>query len=137
MTLRESYIQGLLAALQALPDFPAEVDRSVMKAFGRNEGPVVVVHRGGEILEGKLGEVHRTCEILVSVVTRSDVPDQLADEIMELAHPAIMAYRGAGVIEMSELGTNAPEFSQVDKQACLMTTRYGVKYSTSRRSLSA
>ena len=137
MTLRESYIQGIIAALRALPDFPASVERAVTTAFARNEGPVLVVHRGAEGLEGKLGEVHRTCEVLVSVVTRSSVPDQLADEIMELAHPVVMAFRGTGMIEIAEEGTNAPTFAQADAQACLLTTRYGIKYATSRRSLSA
>ena len=65
------------------------------------------------------------------------MPDQLADEIMELAHPVIMAYRAAAMVEMGELGTNAPTFAQGDAQACLLTTRYGIKYTTGRRSLSA
>lgn len=136
MTLRESYIQGLMAALQAVPSFPALVERSVVVAFSRAESPVLVVHRGAEDLENTMGDdTYRTCEILVSVVARSDAPDQVADEVMEVAHPVIMAYMGARMLQMQELGTNAPVFAQADSKACLMTTRYGIQYVTDRLSL--
>lgn len=138
MTLRESYIQGLIDLLAALPAFPASVHRSMSVAFRRDESPVLVVHRGAEDLENSLDDdTDRHCEILVSVVSRGDVPDRDADGIMEIAHPAIMQFAAPGVVQMEELGTNAPVFSSTDAQACLMTTRYKVHYCTSRLSLSA
>ncbi len=139
MTRRETYIQGLIAALAAAPGLSAKVERSVVVAFNRSESPVLVVHRGSEALENSLGDddTYRTCEILISVVARSDVPDQVADEVMEVAHPVIMAYMAAGVIQMQEMGTDAPVFAQADSKACLMTTRYVIQYLTNRLSLSA
>lgn len=138
MTLREIYIQGLIAALEAIPGFPAKVERSLSIAFSREESPVLVIHRGAEEIENSLGgDTDRHCEILVSIIARSDVPDQLADEVMELAHPAIMAYQAAGLLQMQEMGTNAPVFAAADRHACMMTTRYRIQYCTDRLSLSA
>jgi len=138
MTLRESYIQGMIAALAAVTGFPAKVERSISIAFSREESPVLVVHRGAEDLENTLGDdTYRTCEILVSVISRSDVPDQVADDVMAVAHPVIMAYQAANLIQMQEMGTNAPVFSNADSQACMMTTRYSIQYCTDRLSLSA
>jgi hypothetical protein len=135
-TRRETFIQAIIAALEGAPGFPAAVERSVTRAFTRQESPVLVVHRGGEDVNDALNtSVYRSCEVLVSVITRSDVPDQVADEIMEAAHPVIMAYRADGIMKILEAGTNAPVFSQADAQACLLTTRYTIQYTTSRRSL--
>lgn len=138
MTLRETYIQGLIAALTGTVGLGAEVGRSIVVAFARPRGSVLVVHRGGEELENTLGDdTERHCEILVSVITRSDVPDQVADQVMEIAHPVIMGYQAAGMIQMQEMGTNAPVFANTDGQACMLTSRYRIQYSTDRLSLSA
>jgi hypothetical protein len=138
MTLRESYIQGLIAMLQAIPAFPAGVHRSMSVAFRRDESPVLIVHRGAEDVENTLGDdTDRECEILASVISRADAPDQEADEVMEVAHPAIMQFRAPGIVLIEEVGTNAPVFAGADGNACMMTTRYKVHYCTDRLSLSA
>jgi hypothetical protein len=138
MTLRESYIQGLIALLAAIPAFPAGVTRSMSVAFSREESPVLIVHRGAEDIENSLGDdTDRRCEILVSVVSRGEAPDQEADEVMEVAHPAIMQFRAAGIVLIEEIGTNAPVFAGADGNACMVTTRYKVHYCTDRLSLSA
>jgi hypothetical protein len=137
-TLRESYIEGLIAALAVIPGFPAGVHRSMSVAFRRDESPVLVVRRGGEDLENTMdGDTDRQCEILVSVISRSDVPDREADEVMEVAHPAIMQFLAPGIQLVQEVGTNEPVFSNTDGQACLMTTRYRIHYCTDQLSLSA
>lgn len=136
MTFREECIQGVMAALNAVPDFPAQVERSIAIAFNREESPVLVVHRGAEELKPYTGTtVYRTCDILVSVISRSDVPDQIADVVMEAAQPVIMAYHADGMVQISESGTTAPVFANADGQACMITTRYRISYCTTRTSL--
>lgn len=138
MTLREIFIQELMALLSAAPSFPAQVERSIAVAFSRDESPVLVIHRGAEGVEADLsGEAIRECEILVSIITRSDVPDQQADSVMEAAHPLLMAYQSDSLLQIWEEGTNAPMFANADAQACMLTTRYRVQYRTDRLSLSA
>lgn len=137
MTLRESYIQGLIDLLTAIPDLPAAVHRSMTIAFSREESPALIVHRGTETLENSLGsDTDRQCEILVSVVSRGDTPDRDADEVMEVAHPAIMQFTAPGIVLVEETGTNAPVFANADGQACLVTARYTIHYCTDRLSLS-
>ena len=137
MTLRESYIQGLIDMLAAVPGFPAQVHRSMSVAFSRDESPALIVHRGAETLENSLGDdTDRQCEILVSVVSRSDTPDREADQVMELAHPAIMQFTALGIVLVEETGTNTPVFANTDGQACLLTARYTIHYCTDRLSLS-
>jgi hypothetical protein len=137
MTARESYIQGLIALLELIPWIPAGVHRSMSVAFSRQESPALIVHRGAEDIENSLGDdTDRHCEILVSVVSRAEAPDQEADEVMELAHPAIMQFRAPGIVLIEEVGTNAPVFANADGQACMLTTRYKVHYCTDRLSLS-
>lgn len=138
MTLRESYIQGLIDLLAAIPSFPAGVHRSMSVAFSREDSPALIVHRGAEDIENSLGDdTERHCEILVSVVSRGDAPDQEADEVMEIAHPAIMQFSAPGLYLVEEAGTNAPVFAGADGNACMVTTRYKFHYCTSRLSLGA
>jgi len=138
MTLRELFIDELMALLSAAPAFPAMVERSINIAFTREESPVLVIHRGSEDIEADLcGETIRECEILASVITRSDVPDQQADSVMEIAHPLIMAYTSDHLLQIWEVGTNAPLFAGADGMACMLTTRYKVQYRTETASLTA
>jgi hypothetical protein len=138
MTLRESYIQGLIALLSGTVGFPAKVDRSISIAFTREESPVLVIHRGAEDVENDLGDdTERQCEILVSVISRSNAPDSEADDVMDVAHPLVMGYAGTGILQVEEVGTNAPLYSNTNGMACMITARYRIQYSTSRLSLSA
>ena len=136
MTLRELFMQELAALLSAAPSFPATVERSINIAFTREESPVLVIHRGGEDIEADMcGETIRECEILASVITRNDVPDQQADSVMEIAHPLIMGYTSNHLLQVWELGTNAPLFAGADGLACMLTTRYKLQYRTETASL--
>lgn len=138
MTLRESYIQGLIDMLVAIPGFPAGVHRSMVTAFSREESPALVVHRGAEDVENSLGsDTDRQCEVLVSVISRGEAPDRDADEVMEVAHPAVMQFTAPGIVLIEETGTNAPAFANADGHACLVTARYKIHYCTDRLSLSA
>lgn len=137
MTLRETYIQGLISLLEVIPWFGANVTRSMSVAFSREESPMVIVHRGAEDVENSLGDdTDRHCEIRVSVLSRADAPDQEADEVLERAHPVIMQFQAPGVILVVEVGTDEPRFAGADGSACVVTTRYRIHYSSSRLSLS-
>jgi hypothetical protein len=138
MTLRETYIQALIALFKATPGFPAMVERSLVVAFAYEEGSVVVVHRGKEDPDNSMtGVTDRTCEILISVITRSAVPDQVADEVMEVVHPLVMHFTAANLMRVLEGQTDEPKFSGTDTSACLMATHYTLLYRTIPDSLSA
>ena len=137
MTLRETFIQGLIAVLTAAPSLGAAVERSIIRAFGREEGMVIVVHRGGEAEpdNSRLGVIDRVCEILISVVARGDAPDQLADVVLEIAHPLVMTYTDTHIIDVWEGQTDAPKFADADGTAGLITVHYFIRYRTTPNSL--
>lgn len=139
MTLREVFIENLIAILNAAPGLQSKVERSIVTAFDREEGSVLVVHRGAEAAPdaSKCGVVDRTCEILVSVVARADAPDKAADELLEIAHPLVMAFTGQEIIDVWEGQTDAPKFSDADSAAGLITVHYLVKYRTRPNTLTS
>src|ERR1700741_5062109 len=126
MTLRETFIQGLLAALRAAPDLGATVERSIVKASTCEDGAVIAVHRGGELEpdNSKLGVIDRVCEILVSVVARNDAPDQAADAVLNVAHPLVMNYTHAKIMDVWEGPTDAPKFNDIGGTAGMTTVHY-------------
>lgn len=139
MTSRETIIQNLLALFRDMPDFPAKVERSLIRAYTREESPVLVIHRGTETADyGMYGVVDRTCEIMVSILIRGQNPEQEADEIMEIVHPAMMAYTvdpTVEILDVSEGMTEAPVFAREDRSAVMLTTRYQIKYRTQPNTL--
>lgn len=136
-TLRETYLDALVAMVKAIPNFPAIVDRSVIAAFAIEDSDVVVIHRGKEDTDhGMAGVVDRSCEILVSVITRNSVPERQADALMEQLHPLIIRFAAAGVIDVSDGSTDAPKFADADGKICMITTHYVLQYRTASDSLS-
>jgi hypothetical protein len=139
--LREIYISTLLDSFRGSVELTAlaSVDRSVINAMGLTDRAVIVAHRGGERkVEQMTGYVDRFCELLVTIVTRDPEPDVLADQVLELAHPIVMALEGTNLIEISEAddGTDPPVFAAQDGTLCLCTTHYVIHYRSGRDDLS-
>ncbi len=138
--LRETYIATLLddfrvnVALTAL----ASVERSVINAMGLTDRAVIVAHRGGERkAEAMTGYVDRFCDLLLTIVTRDPEPDVLADQVLEVAHPIVMALTGPNLIDVSEAddGTDPPVYAAQDGSLCLCTTHYVIHYRSGRDDL--
>jgi hypothetical protein len=135
-TKREQYLDTLVALIKAVPDFPALVDRSIISAFAVEDSDVVVIHRGKEEpSHGMLGMADRTCEVLVSVITRSAVPERQADALLEMLHPLLIGFAAEGVIDVTEGVTDAPKFADADGKICMITTHYFMLYRTLAASL--
>jgi hypothetical protein len=135
-TKREFYLDALVALVKALSNFPAVVDRSIISAFTIEDSDVVVFHRGKEDPDhSMLGVADRTCEILVSVITRSTVPERQADALLEVVHPLVINFAAAGVIDVTDGTTDAPKFADADGKICMITTHYFLQYRTASNSL--
>jgi hypothetical protein len=127
-TRRQRYIDELIAALQAAA-VPAAIERSVESAFSREEGVVLVVHRGRERPTANIGgSAKRDCELRLSTVTRGDDPEGASDAVLAVAHPILMAFKSEGTFAVSELGTDEPKFA--DGKVCLITAHYVIQYKT-------
>ena len=138
MTAQESYTEGLIAALQAIPAFPAGIERSMSVAFRREESPMLIIHYGPDGEEDSLDDdVERYFELRFSVLSRNDMPDREALDVMEVAHPVIMLFRAPGIYLITHEGADAPVYASADGNACMVTRRYTIKYTANRLSLSA
>jgi len=132
-TRRQRYINELVAALQAA-GVPAEVSTTIDGAFSREEGAVLVLHRGREVPAASAsGSTVRECELRISTVTRGDDPEQAADDVMEVVHPILMAFKSTALMMVSEQGTDEPKYA--DGKVCLITTHYIMKYATGPKTL--
>lgn len=138
MTVRES----ILAALKTLLDGVggATAYRSREAPVKRGEGPVIVVRPEGETVElrgAAPGLAMRDLVVVVTLITRGAIPDQVADPILAAIHAAIMAdqtlgNRCARIIEVS----TGFDFEQADQTALASELRYMVRYLTPAASLS-
>lgn len=137
-TRRETYIQQLVDLFKNTAGFPAEVSRTLEDGFSREEGKILVVHRGGETLNSSVsGSGLRDCEIRLSTLTRGDSPEEGSDSVLEIAHPLIMAFKPAGLVQVKELRTDEPKFGGGDGKVCLITVHYVFRYNTAANTLSA
>jgi len=140
-TLRQVYIDTLLAQFQANADLTAlaTVDRSVLRAMGMNDRAVIVPHRGGgQMKEAMTGYTDRWVELLVTIVTRDLEPDRVADEVLEVAHPIVMALTGLNLIDVSQMeeSDDPPVFVSQNDTLCLCTSHYVIHYRSMRDDLS-
>lgn len=125
-TRRQRYINELILAFEAA-GVPASIERTVDGAFSRDEGVVLVVHRGRERPTASVsGSAKRDCELRLGVVTRGDDPEGSADAVLAVAHPILMAFKSEGLFTVSETGTDEPKFA--DGKVCLITAHYVIQY---------
>jgi hypothetical protein len=146
MTAREGILQYVLTLLSAVPG--ATVVRSREAPIDRPEGFFILLKpeeepvelRGGGGIGGGsygAGVVLRNLTILITVVTRGTIPDQLADPIIQAVHAAVMADRTLGgrcaiVMEHSTKW----DFEVADATALGAEMRYVIRYQTSATDLS-
>lgn len=136
-TRRETYISALIDLFQSTAGFPATVSRTLDDAFCRDEGKVLVVHRGGELPNSSVsGSALRDCEIRLSTVTRGDSPEEASDAVLEIAHPMVMTFKPAGLVQVKEIRTDEPKYGGGDGKVCLITVHYLFRYNTAANTLS-
>ncbi|UVA80465.1 hypothetical protein [Pandoraea commovens] len=114
-------------------------ERSVADAIDGELLPAVVVHRGGDLPEALVGCTHRQAEIMVSVLTNDVAPDALADTVLEVAHPIVMAccLSDSQLTDVEEGLTEPPIFDFGNGENAVITVHYFFKYRTAPESLVA
>lgn len=137
-TKREQIIVAIMAALAGTTGVDARIFRSREEALTREEAPALVVMPDGEDpAEEVSGFVEKKLTIVVGVYVRGDVPDQLADPVVESVHAKIMAATTLGglAIDISEGGTSW-EMQEADQTAGFVNMRFVVWYRHQRATLS-
>jgi len=137
-TLFAGYLRGITDAMEASATFPAVVERSPVRAATREEARRICVLPGAESVEGTpLGRATREREILLNVHTAGDDHLELAESVLEAAHPIVMLFRAEGIVSIREFGTDEPKYANGDLSRQVVSKRYRITYQTDEHSLSA
>lgn len=132
MTAREAILGRLGVLLTTIQG--ATFFRSREAAVARSEGTVISLRPEDEQVEKRasLGDITlRNLIVIVSVISRGNVPDQAADPVIQAAHSAIMADATLGglcaqIIEQSTKWN----FALADTNAAEAEIRYTIRYLT-------
>lgn len=135
-TLFQGYRDGIVAALRAVPVFPAEVETSTLRAFTRDDDAVLVLHPGKEVVaDGAWPRAERIRELLCSVHAAGDDREDVAEAVFEALQPIVMRYTAPGIVQIDEFGTDEPRFTSGDQARMLVTKRFRITYQTDADSL--
>jgi len=132
--------ENILAALQAKFDkLGSGVTswRSREAALARAEGPAIITHpeeESAELLAN--GMVRRDFGVVVTVIARGQIPDKVADGVVERMHNTLTADQTLGGLcaRIVEESTKW-DFENADMSACIVEVRYRFRYITPATSL--
>ncbi len=140
-TKREQILEAVKTIVDSVTsptNLGGKVFRSLRVAVARSETPVVVIEPITDTPNNET--IHRlTWRLLVriSLVVRGDVPDQVADPIIEAIHAAVMADVSLSGLSMDiEPGGVNFELLDSDSGGGVIPIDYVVVYQTARESMS-
>lgn len=136
-TKREQILQAVAATLADTAGVAGSVYRSRQEALERAEAPALIVAWDGEEpLEDVSGFTEKRLNVTVGVYVRGDVPDGLADPIVDSVHARLMGSPTLGglAMDIAEGGTTV-EFDEADQTACIVNMRFAVWYRHARANL--
>lgn len=137
MSQREQIITAVVAALNTAPAIGATVYRSRVTPIARNESPAIVVEPVVDQAEySPYPYLSWKLTIRISVITRSEVPDQSADTIVTKIHEKMSANLTFGglAIDTQIISINW-EIVESDMPTGIVTIDYSIMYRTSQTTL--
>lgn len=136
-TKRETILEQIKVRITAL--FVGQnliVTRAMRDGFDIDEQDVIVVHRGVDDPSAAIHTItDHTLEVLISVFTRSEVPERKADTYLEFIHPALCEGAGMDVFDVAPGRTDEPQYGGSDGRVALIKARFYVQYRTAENSL--
>lgn len=138
MSKRETILAALLSQLAGTTGVGSRIWRTRVEPIPREESPAIVIEpvRDTPEIGTHLATLTWTLTVLVTVVVRGAVPDQLADPIVESLHSKLMADTtiGGRAIDIMP-GPVDFVFTEADGSAGEMRCVYRVTYRTSLANL--
>lgn len=139
-TKREQILAALTSAIAGVTsptDLSARTFRSLKVGIDKSEAPIVVVEPISD--SANLETIYRVVwklMVRVSFIVRGDIPDQVADPLIEAAHAAIMADQSLGGLAMG-IEPSGVNFELVDSDGGggIIPVDYVVEYQTARESM--
>ena len=139
MTKRERILRAILTALTGTTGVSTRIYRSRVEPFTRGESPAIVVEPVNDVAvqNTALPTLDWSMTVRVAIIVRGNVPDQLADPIVESAHGKIMADLSLGgyAIDVQPQGASF-EMIEADQPAGVVSLDYLGRYRTSVTDLS-
>jgi hypothetical protein len=133
-TKRESILTAIAAALAGTVQVGTRIYRSRVEPLARQESPAIVVEPISDSAEQNtsLPTLDWSMAVRVAVIVRGNVPDQLADPIVQDAHGKIMAdlTLGGYAIDVQPQTVDF-EMLEADQPAGVISCTYLVRYRTS------
>jgi len=134
MTKREQILAAIRTALTGTTQVGARIYRSRVEPFARNESPAIVVEPVSDTAQQNtaLPTLDWSLTVRVAIIVRGNVPDQLADPIVQDAHAKIMADLTLGGYAIDvQPQTAVFELLEADQPAGVVSLEYLVRYRTS------
>jgi len=134
MTKREQILAALRTALTGTAQVGTRIYRSRVEPFTRGESPAIVIEPVNDTAQQNtaLPTLDWSLTVRVAIIVRGNVPDQLADPIVQSAHGKIMAdlTLGGYAIDVQPVGVTF-EMVEADQPAGVVSLEYLVRYRTS------
>lgn len=132
-TKRESILSAIKTALTDTVGVGTRIYRTRVDPVARAESPAIIVQpiRDIAVQNTSLPTLDWTMTVRITVIERSDVPDQAADDTVESLHSKIMSDLSLGgyAIDVQPVRTEF-EFIEADKPAGLISCEYEIRYRT-------
>jgi hypothetical protein len=138
MTLRESIIRAIIAALAGTDQVGSRIYRSRTQALQRGEAPALIVEPLNDNPNNDvLPKLDWTLQVQVAVFTRGTPADELADPIVESVHRKIISDPSLNaLINGVRPGPTSFMMVDADQDAGVTSLIYEVRYRTSFADLS-
>lgn len=137
-TRRESILTAIRTALTGTAGVSTRIYRSRVEPLARQESPAIVIEPVNDQAEQNtsLPKLDWSLTVRVAVIVRGNVPDQLADPIVEDMHAKLMAdlTLGGYAIDIQPQSVNF-EMVEADQPAGVISCDYLVRYRTAVESL--
>lgn len=133
-TRRESILAAIASALAGTTGVSTRIYRSRVEPLSRGESPALVIQPINDTAEQNtsLPTLDWSLTVRIAVIVRGNVPDQIADPIVESLHAKLMAdlTLGGYAIDVQPQGVNF-ELVEADQPAGVIGCDYLVRYRTS------
>jgi hypothetical protein len=132
-TKRELILTAVRTALTGTTGVGTRIYRSRVEPVTRQESPAIVVEPVSDTAEQNtaLPTLDWSLTIRVAIIVRGDIPDQVADPIIESAHAKIMADLSLGgyAIDVQPISVTF-DLQEADQPAGVIMMDYLVRYRT-------
>lgn len=133
-TRRESILAAIASALAGTTGVSTRIYRSRVEPLSRGESPALVIEPINDTAEQNtsLPTLDWSLTVRIAVIVRGNIPDQLADPIVESLHAKMMAdlTLGGYAIDVQPQGVSF-ELVEADQPAGVIACDYLIRYRTS------